>query len=182
MRIVTVRIEDNTEKIDDIKRLEETKREITECISDKIDEMQEEGFIQILAYIKCATEDYLDIVGVTKRINDVSWCHNRLDVSNMSGSVRICADKEGVFIDFNYTGTVNCKNTPPRMEAKFGDDNIVITKSSRNGIRDLMNYWGTVKPEFQKEINKAYEKKEISIKNDIKSLQYLLNVAENFRV
>ncbi|WP_288681582.1 hypothetical protein [uncultured Eubacterium sp.] len=182
MRIVTVRIEDNTEKINNIKQLEEAKRETSKCISDKIDEMQKEGFIQILAYIKYATQDYLDIVGTTEVINDVSWRYNRLNVSNISRSVRISADNNGVFIDFNYIGTIDCKNTPPRMEAKFKDDSIVITKSSRNGIRDLMRYWKTVKPEFQKEIDKVYKKKESNIKNDIENLKCLLNVAENFRV
>ena len=129
MRIVTVRIEDNTEKIENVKRLEKCRNEVIEDISDKIDELQEEGFMQILAYIKCATEDYLGIVGETTKINNVSWLKNKLDVSNLTRSVRICADNSGVFIDFNYTGTPECKNTPPRMKADFVNDNIIISSS-----------------------------------------------------
>lgn len=52
MRIVTVRIEDNTEKIENVKRLEKCRSEVIENISDKIDELQEEGFMKILAYVK----------------------------------------------------------------------------------------------------------------------------------
>ena len=181
MRIVTVRIEDNTEKIENVKQLEKCRNEVIENISDKIDKLQEEGFMQILAYIKCATEDYLGIVGKTRTLNSVSWLENRLNVSTLTGSIRICADSNGVFIDFNYTGTVNCKNTPPRMEAKFKDDNIIICTSTRKGICDLMLYWDVIKPEFQKEIDKAYEKQSKIIKNDVDELQYLLKVAESFK-
>lgn len=181
MRIVTVRIEDNTEKIENVKQLEKCRNEVIDNISDKIDELQEEGFMQILAYIKCATEDYLGVVGKTTRINNVSWLENRLNVSNITHSIRIRANSDGVFIDFDYTGTVNCKNTPPRMEAKFKDDNIIICTSTRKGICDLMVHWNTIKPEFQKEIDRAYEKQRKVIKNDVDELQYLLSVAENFK-
>ena len=40
MRIVTVRIEDNTSKINKVKELENEKYETIENISDKIDELQ----------------------------------------------------------------------------------------------------------------------------------------------
>lgn len=63
MRIVTVRIEDNSDKINEVKELENMKCEVIENITNKIDELQEEGFMQILAYIKCAYEDYVGIVG-----------------------------------------------------------------------------------------------------------------------
>ena len=107
MRIVTVRIEDNTDKINKVKELENEKYETIENISDKIDELQEEVFMQILAYVRCAYEDYIGIVGEITPINEVSWRENRLDVSNVTRSVRICVGKEGDFIDFNYTGTPN---------------------------------------------------------------------------
>lgn len=181
MRIVTVRIEDNTDKINKVKELENEKYETIENISDKIDELQEEAFMQILAYVRCAYEDYIGIVGEITPINEVSWRENRLDVSNITRSVRICVSKKGVFIDFNYTGTPNCGNTPPRMEAEFKNGNIIITKSTRNGICDLMRYWKEIKPRFQEEINKAYEKQTAKIKSDISSLEYLLKVAEEFK-
>lgn len=181
MRIVTVRIEDNTEKIENVKQLEKCRKEVIEDISDRIDELQEEGFMQILAYIKCATEDYLGIVGETTRINDVSWFKNQLDVSNLTRSVRICANNSGVFIDFNYIVTPEYKNTPPRMKAEFINDNIIISTSTRKGVCDLMLYWDTIKPEFQKKIDEAYEIKSKIIKKDVDELQYLLRVAENFK-
>lgn len=181
MRVVTVRIEDNTEKIENVKQLEKCRSKVIENISDKIDELQEEGFMQILAYIKCATEDYLGIVGETTKINNVSWLKNKLDVSNLTRSVRICADNSGVFIDFNYTGTPECKNTPPRMKADFVNGNIIISTSTRKGICDLMLRWDTIKPEFQNKIDEAYERKSKNIKNDVDELQFLLRVAENFK-
>lgn len=67
------------------------------------------------------------------------------------------------------------------MEAKFKDDNIIICTSTRKGICDLMLYWDVIKPEFQKEIDKAYEKQSKIIKNDVDELQYLLKVAESFK-
>lgn len=82
-----------------------------------------------IAYIKCAYEDYIGIVGEKTPINQVSWLENRLDVT--TGTVRICANKNGVFIDFNYSGTINCANTPQRMEAVFKKNSIEITKSTR---------------------------------------------------
>lgn len=182
MRIVTVRIEDNTEKINRVNELKEEKFETVENIADEIDRLQEEAFMSILAYVKCAYEDYVKIVGLTTPINSVSWRENRLDVSNISRSLRICIGKDGVFIDFNYTGTLNCKNTPPRMEANFKNDGIIITKSTREGIRDLMIMWDTIKPEFQKEIDKVYDKQVKSIKSDISNLEYLLKVAKEFRM
>lgn len=182
MRIVTVKIEDNTNKINEVKELENAKFEVIENISDKIDELQEEAFMQILAYIRCAYEDYIGIVGEITPINSVSWKENKLDVLNATRSVRVCVSKSGVFIDFNYSGTPNCNNTPPRMEVEFKDGNIIITKSTRNGICDLMKYWKGIKPRFQEEIDKAYEKQIKEIKSDINSLEYLLKVAEDFKV
>ena len=63
MKIVIVRIEDNFCKINEVTKLEGFKQEVVENISNKIDELQEEGFLQILAYVKCAYEDYASIIG-----------------------------------------------------------------------------------------------------------------------
>lgn len=182
MRIVTIRIEDNSGKIDNVKALESEKEKRKSQLLETIDRLQEDAFLQILAYVRCAYEDYVGIVGKTTKINEVSWMTNRLDVSNLNRSVSICADEEGVIIDFNYSGTLNCKDTPPRMEAKFGKDKIVITKSTRNGICDLMRYWKDIKPLFQEKIDKAYEKKLQEIKSERNDFEYLLNVAEQFKI
>ena len=172
MRIVTVRIEDNSNKIEELKELENKKLETEENILEEIDKLQEEGFMQILAYAKCAYEDYVAIVGEETYLN----------VYNISRSIRICVKKNSLFVDFNYSGTYNCQNTPPRMEAKFRDGDIIITKSTRNGIRDLMSYWKSIKPGFQEKIDKAYKSKKEKIKNETDKLEYLLEVAKNFRV
>ena len=172
MRIVTVRIEDNINKIEELKKLENKKLETEENILEEIDKLQEEGFMQILAYAKCAYEDYVAIVGEETYLN----------VYNISRSIRICVKKNGLFVDFNYSGTYNCQNTPPRMEAKFRDGDIIITKSTRDGIRDLMSYWKSIKPGFQEKIDKAYKSKKEKIKNETDKLEYLLEVAKNFRV
>lgn len=172
MRIVTVRIEDNINKIEELKELESKKLETEENILEEIDKLQEEGFMQILAYAKCAYEDYVAIVGEETYLN----------VYNISRSIRICVQKNGLFVDFNYSGTLNCQNTPPRMEAEFKDDDIIITKSTRDGIRDLMSYWKSIKPGFQEKIDKAYKSKKEKIKNETDKLEYLLEVAKNFRV
>lgn len=182
MRIVTIRIEDNSNKIEELKKLENKKAETEESILEEIDKLQEEGFMQILAYAKCAYEDYIAIVGERTYINSSSWRENNLDVYNISRSVRICVQKKGLFIDFDYMGTYNCQNTPPRMEAEFKDDDIIITKSTRDGIRDLMSYWKGIKPKFQEKIDKAYENQKVKIKNETDKLEYLLEVAKNFRV
>ena len=181
MRIVTVRIEDNTDKINEVKKLEKVKNDTIENISDKIDELQEEAFMKILAYVRCAYEDYIGIVGEITHINKVSWRENKLYVSNIGRSIIIRVVKDGVFVDFNYMGTPKCINTPPRMEAKFQGENIIITKSTRNGICDLMQSWKEIKPRFQEEIDKAYKKQTAKIKSDISSLEYLLKVAEEFK-
>ena len=44
-----------------------------------------------------------------------------------------------------------------------------------------MRYWKGIKPRFQEEIDKAYEKQTAQIKSDISSLEYLLKVAEEFK-
>ena len=181
MKIVTVRIEDNSCKIDEVTNLENAKQEVIESTSDRIDELQKEGFLQILAYVKCAYEDYVGIVGKQTRINDVSWYVNRLDVSNTFGTIRICVKEEGAFIDFNYSGSLMKNNEPPRMKAKFKNNDIIVTRSTRQGICDLMNGWKDIKPEFQKEIDKAYKQKTTEIKSDISHLEYLLKVAEDFK-
>lgn len=182
MRIVTVRIEDNRDKIEEVKELKNKKYETVERVADEIDRLQEEGFMQILAYVRCAYEDYIGIVGESTPINSVLWKENCLDVSNITGSVRICARKKGVFIDFNYMGTSDCGNTPERMEATFTNDGIIITKSTRNGICDLMNYWKGIKPRFQEEIDKVYERHTHKIKSEIETLKHLLKIAEEFKV
>lgn len=182
MRIVTVRIEDNINKIEELKELESKKLETEENILEEIDKLQEEGFMQILAYAKCAYEDYVAIVGERTYSNPTCWVENNLNVYNISRSIRICVKKNGLFVDFNYSGTYNCQNTPPRMEAKFRDGDIIITKSTRNGIRDLMSYWKSIKPGFQEKIDKAYKSKKEKIKNETDKLEYLLEVAKNFRV
>lgn len=161
MRIVTVRIEDNSDKIKEIEAMRNTSKEYLDETAYAIKELQEEGFMQILAYLKCAYEDYIGIVGEITPINKVVWRENYLDVSNRTGSLRICVRKHDVFIDFNYSGTPSCNYTPPRMEAVFKNNEIIITKSTQNGICDLMNHWRDIKPEFQKKINKAYEKKKL---------------------
>lgn len=172
MRIVTVIIEDNINKIEELKELESKKLETEENILEEIDKLQEEGFMQILAYAKCAYEDYVAIVGEETYLN----------VYNISRSIRICVKKNGLFVDFNYSGISNCQNTPPRMEAKFRDGDIIITKSTRDGIRDLMSYWKSIKPGFQEKIDKAYKSKKEKIKNETDKLEYLLEVAKNFRL
>ncbi len=182
MRIITVRIEDNTDKINKVKELENEKSKTIENISDRIDKLQEEAFMQILAYIRCAYEDYIGIVGKIKPINKLVSIENILDVSNVNRSVEIRTDKKGILIDFNYMGTLNCRNTPPRMEAEFKNENIIITKSTRNGIRDLMLHWKGIKPSFQEKIDKAYERHIKEIKSDISSLEYLLKIAEEFKI
>ena len=175
MRIVTVRIEDNSNKIEELKKLKNKKAETEKSMLEEIDKLQEEGFMQILAYAKCAYEDYIGIVGERTYINSSSWRENNLDVSNLSRSVRICVQKNGLFIDFNYTGM-------PRMEAEFKDDDIIITKSTRDGIRDLMSCWKGIKPKFQEKIDKAYENQKVKIKNETDKLEYLLAIAKSFRV
>ena len=182
MKIVTVRIEDNSNKIEELKKLKNKKAETEKSMLEEIDKLQEEGFMQILAYVKCAYEDYIGIVGERTYINSSSWRENNLDVSNLSRSVRICVQKNSLFIDFNYTGTLNCQNTPPRMEAEFKDDDIIITKSTRNGIHDLMSCWKGIKPKFQEKIDKAYENQKVKIKNETDKLEYLLAIAKSFRV
>lgn len=180
MKIVTVRIEDNFCKINEVTKLEDVKQEVIENISNKIDELQEEGFLQILAYVKCAYEDYASIVGKRRYVDDgTGWHVNLLDVSNVSGSIRICAREDSVFIDFNYNGLPT--EQPPRMRAKFKDNNIIITDSTRQGICDLMNRWKDIKPEFQKKIDKAYKQKTTEINSDISHLEYILKVAEDFK-
>ena len=181
MRIVTVRIEDNSDKINEVKELENMKHEVMENITTKIDELQEEGFMQILAYVKCAYEDYVGIVGKKRQISESCWHNNALDVSNVSRSIRICAGEAGCFIDFNYAGTLPCSKTPPRMVASFKNDNIIIMNPTRQGICDLMNNWQTIKPEFQIKIDKAYQAKAKEIKSDVSSLEHLLKVAEQFK-
>lgn len=174
MKIVTVKIEDNSEKINNIRELKNIKYNTEKNIISKIDETQKEGFMQILAYIKCITEDYLSITGKSP--------YHRLSVSTSSHSVMVYSDCNHVFVDFDYSRTLQCKDAPPRMEASFINDNIIITKSTREGICDLMNYWEYIKPEFQKKIDKAYEEGKRSIKKDIDEMQYMLNVAEKFKV
>lgn len=182
MRIVTVRIEDNSSKIEELKKLENKKAETEKNMLEEIDKLQEEGFMQILAYAKCAYEDYIGIVGERTYINSSSWRENNLDVSNSLRSIRICVQKNSLFIDFNYMGMLNCQNTPPRMEAEFKDDDIIITKSTRDGIRDLMSCWKDIKPKFQEKIDKAYENQKVKIKNETDKLEYLLAIAKSFRV
>lgn len=181
MRIVTVRIEDNTNKIEELKELENKRLETEERLTEEIDRLQEEGFIQILAYIKCAYEDYVGIVGDRTYMNDSTWNENTLNVRTIGSSIMIKVRKDGVIIDFNYSGTLNCRNTPPRMKAEFRDGNIIITKSTRNGIRDLMMRWKDIKPMFQEKIDDAYKSKKALIKDKTGELEYLLEVAKNFR-
>lgn len=173
MKIVTVRIENNDNIINEICELNNLKRETEGRITSQIDEYQQQGFLQILAYIKCLYEDYIKITG--ERISI-------LDVSNISRTLCICVKDCHVIIDFNYAGTPYCKNTPSRMEAKFINNSITVIKSSREGIQDLLNGWQYIKPEFQKEIEKTYEKKSKKIKKDVSELNYLLKVAKEFKV
>ena len=182
MRIVTVRIEDNINKIKELKELEIKKLETEENILEEIDKLQEEGFMQILAYAKCAYEDYVSIVGERTYNNPACWVENNLNVYNISRSIRICVQKNGLFVDFNYQGTLNCQNTPSRIVAKFINDDIIITKSTRDGIRDLMISWKNIKPCFQEKIDKAYKSKKEQVKNEINKFEYLLEEAKNFRV
>lgn len=182
MRIVTVRIEDNSDKIKEIETMRSTAKEYLNETAQTIKELQEEGFMQILAYLKCVYEDYIGIVGEITPINEVIWRENRLDVSNLTGSVRICIGKQGIFIDFNYSGTLSCNYTPPRMEAVFKNNEIIITKSTPNGICDLMNRWRDIKPEFQKKINKTFEKEKKEINMKISNADYTLKVAKEFKV
>lgn len=172
MRIITVRIEDNNNKINEIKELENKKNKILETISKEIDMLQEEGFLQILSYIKCAYEDYLMIVDN----------NNTLNISNIGRTIMIHVNHEGIFIDFNYMGSLNCRNTPRRMKAIFKDGNIIITESTKNGIKDLMNEWKYIKQIFQEKINKAYESRKKEIINNISECEYLLKVAKEFKV
>ena len=172
MRIITVRIEDNNNKINEIKELENEKNKMIETISKEIDMLQEEGFLQILLYIKCVYEDYLMIV-----------CNNNaLNISNIGRTVTIHVNHEGIFIDFNYMGSLNCINTPKRMKAIFKDGNIIITESTKNGIKDLMNEWKYIKTIFQEMIDKAYESRKKEIKNKIDEYKYLLKIAKEFKV
>ena len=45
-----------------------------------------------------------------------------------------------------------------------------------------MQMWNDIKPRFQQEIDKAYEKTKRKINEDISKLKYLLEVAEEFKV
>lgn len=180
MKIAIVRIEDNFCKINEVTKLEGVKQEVIKNISNKIDKLQEEGFLQILAYVKCAYEDYASIVGKRRYVDDGTGLHvNLLDVSNVSRSIRICAREDSVFIDFNYNGLPI--EQPPRMRARFKDNNIIITDSTRQGICDLMNGWGDMKQKIQERIESVYKQKTAEIKSDISNLEHLLSVAEKFK-
>ncbi len=182
MKIIMVRIEDNSGKIEEIQTIKNRTEEYINEKAKTIKELQEECFMQILAYLKCAYEDYIGIVGETTPINEVSWRENRLDVSNVTRSVRICVRKHDVIIDFDYSGTFSCDHTPPRMEAVFKNNEIIITKSTPDGICDLMNRWENIKPEFQKKIDNAYDKKKKEFERKVSNADYMLKIAKEFRV
>ena len=182
MKIIMVRIEDNSGKIEEIQTIKNKTEEYLNKKTKTIKELQDECFMQILAYLKCVYEDYIGIVGETTPINEVSWIENRLDVSNVTRSVRICVRKHDAIIDFDYSGTLSSNCTPPRMEAIFKNDEIIIIKSTPNGICDLLNHWENIKPEFQKKIDKAYDKKKKEFERKVSNADYMLKVAKEFRV
>lgn len=182
MRMVIVRIEDNREKINEINILRENGFKVIDEVSTELDKLQEEAFMQIAAYVKCCVDDYIGIVGEKRVLNSYNRIENRLDVRNITGSVRISAGKNDMFIDFNYTGTLNCKNTPPRMYVNFEDDKIITVESTRNGINDLILNWKYLKPLFQEKINEAYDKHKTEIKTKVETYEYLLSNAKSFKV
>lgn len=183
MRMVIVRIEDNREKINEINTLRENGFKVIDEVATELDKLQEEAFMQIAAYVKCAVDDYIGICGGAVTMCNKHWGYrNRLSVSCFDRTVMISADNDGMVIDFNYMGTLMCKNTPPRMKVDFKNDKIVIVESTRNGINDLMKYWKYLKPEFQKKIDEAYTRYKTEINNKVSDYEHLLNNAKSFKV
>lgn len=179
-KCVLLNIEDNTAKIMQLKELEEHDRSVSMDLAEEIDQIQKKNFLKMLAYIKVMTDDYLSIVGEKRYISAASWIDNYFDVANFARTIRICANKGSVFIDFNYMGSTRV--APKRMTAVFRDGEIRITASSREGINDLMNGWPSVKPEFQKAIDKALSNRCHEIANNQEHMEYLLNNAKKFEV
>ena len=165
MKIITVRVEDNTEKIKEVQKSNAEKLQQKAEMMPQIEALQKEKFAQILAYIKCMYEDFISL--------DNS---NRMSINRFTVCIRIVAHH--VYIDFNYSGTPNCKNTPPRMEAVFHKDNIEILSCSYEG----MIYWSHIKPMFQRMIEEEYERVIITNQKEIAKWQHMKAVAENFQV
>lgn len=182
MRIVTVRIEDNTDKIHEIQTMRKSAAAQNEALQNDIKRAQEEAFLQILAYVRCATEDYIGIVGEVTPINSVSWVKNYLRVSACSRSVFINANSKEVVIGFDFSGTPYCKNTPQDMKARFNNDHIEIIESTERGIHELIRHWKYLKPEFQKEIDRAYFKQKNNLQESVSGKQYILDTAKNFNL
>lgn len=183
MRMVIVRIEDNREKINEINTLRENGLKVIDEVSTELDKLQEEAFMQIAAYVKCCVDDYIGICGGAVTMCNEHWGYrNRLSVSCFNHTVSISADHKGMVVDFNYTGTPKCKDTPRRMRVDFKDDRIVIAESERRGINDLMIYWKHLKPEFQKKIDEAYDKYKTEINKKVETYEYLLKNAKSFKV
>lgn len=173
MKIAIVRIEDNTAKIEELKALEEELNIKNKRLSEKLDDLHREIFMQILAYIKCATEDYYSIGDTGHRLSVYD---------GYSRTVNIQADLKSVYIDFNYMGTRNVREQPDRMIARFSDNNIQILKSSKKGIHDLLHNWAEIKPEFQKKIDKAIENRSKKAKSETAELEYMLETVKKFKV
>ena len=161
-KIVTVRIKDNTEKINELKALETEASKAKEETTKTIDDLQRKSLIQMLAYIKCAYEDWFEIMGDAP-----------LYVCNLSRSVCVSARKSGINIQHNFAWSV---------EADYENGNIRVLNSTRQGIDALMKAWGKIKFELQEKIDKAYRNKCKTIESELSELASMVYVAKNFEI
>lgn len=164
MKIIMVRVEDNTERIQAVQKSnEETLQRKIEMVS-QIEALQKEKFVQMLAYIKCMYEDFISLdQSHTMSVNKYVVC------------IRIVQNH--VYISFN-----GGRSMPARMEAVFHEDNIEILSCSYEGINELMIYWSDIKPMFQRMIEEKCEQVIIKNQKENEKWQYMKEMAENFQV
>ena len=143
IKIVAVRVEDNSAVISDMQELRKSTKEYIEENSIELDNIQQENLFKILTYVKYIYDDYVQVLGgYDKALNKA--------LSVRSSSIEIRAINNKCVVFFDYSGTPYCRNTPKQIEASFANNEVKILQSSQQGITDLCLRWKECKPKFKK--------------------------------
>lgn len=175
IKILTVRVENNSAVISDMKELRKSTKEYIEENSIEVDSIQQENLLKILTYIKCIYDDYVQVSGGYENA-----LNKALSVRSSSIEIRAINNKCVVF--FDYSGTPYCKNTPKRIEASFVNNEVKILQSTQQGITDLCLRWKECKPKFKKQLDDEIERMTSTIIKNMETVKYNKEIAMKFEV
>lgn len=160
MKYVTIAIEDNSAKIlEASQRFRETAKDYRSTM-EQVGRLQTEGLLKMLAYIRCAYEDYTKVCGKAGLSVETSFG----DISVVPSYIRIHVFQDEIYAEIHDGHTIEVRTGYPKA------------------VANLMQNWQSVKQSLHKTVNERIASRQSEMDKLLGESKTMLRIAQNFKV